>query len=180
MAEETTTQTPPDLNPLGHMLEDYQNWVNDHSEGEISVDYDDDDDSFRVVRQGRNPVVVYSSEIDHQFYHEGQAVFIEAEVGPPNEALNLADVMRFSGDELVLSRISLSERGEDNYVLVVEAALPTSLVEFTLLDLLIREVATISNDIRKQLVPAADEPTDQGADSDSDQEPEESEDHSEP
>ncbi|MCA9790160.1 MAG: hypothetical protein KC910_00130 [Candidatus Eremiobacteraeota bacterium] len=151
MSEETITENPTDLNPIGHMLDDYVAWVNDQGEGEVKVEYDEDDDSFRVIRNEADPVTIYSSEIDEQFYLEGQAVFVEAEVGTPNETLNLADVMRFSGDELVLSRISLTERDEGEFMLVVEAALPTSMVEFGLLDLMVREVATIASDIRSQL-----------------------------
>ncbi|MGE0496099.1 MAG: hypothetical protein AB7S38_43240 [Vulcanimicrobiota bacterium] len=157
------------------MLDDYVAWVNDQGEGEVKVEYDEDDDSFRVIRNEANPVTIYSSEIDHQFYLEGQAVFVEAEVGVPNESLNLADVMRFSGDELVLSRISLTERDEGEFLLVVEAALPTSLVEFSLLDLMVREVATIASDIRSQLPigdaqEADDEEDDEEDDEDEDDE----------
>lgn len=151
MANEVAT--PADVNPIGHMLDDYQEYVREAG-GTIEIDYDEDDDSFDVVRGDGPGVVIYSSEIDGDFYHEGTAVFVEAEVGA-SAGVDLADVMRFSGDELVLSRISLSERGDDNYVIVVEAALPISLVDFPLFDLIVREVATIASDIRRQLNIAA-------------------------
>ena len=145
-----------DMSVIGHLLDDYVEWVQNETDGAVSVDYLEDEDVFSLERGDGPPVAVFASEIDHKFYHEEQAVFIEAEVGEPFEELDLAVVMQFSGDELVLSRISLSERGDEDdgtqrRVIVVEAALPNSKVEFSLLDLMIREVATITNDLRSQL-----------------------------
>ncbi|MBI3927255.1 MAG: hypothetical protein HY319_17085 [Armatimonadetes bacterium] len=149
--EKKSTFKPPepDVNPIGHMLADYKEWV-EQQQQKIDIEYDEEEDVFRVTRGDMIPVVVYPSEIDFKFYHDDQAVFVEAEIGPPGP-IELDELMKFSGDELVLSRISQAERDEDDYMVVVEAALPVTMVEFPLLDLMVREVANIAADIRAQL-----------------------------
>lgn len=140
------------MSVIGHLLDDYQEWVGNSGTGTVQIDYIEDEDIFSVSRNSTPAVAVFPSEIDLKFYNEDQAVFVESEVGVVPEEFDLASVMQFSGDELVLSRISLSERDdEDSKTMVVEAALPNSMIDFALFDLVIREVATIANDLRNQL-----------------------------
>lgn len=151
-----SADTASEMTVIGHLLDDYVEWVKNDSDGEIVVDYVEAEDVFSVARHEGPRVAVFSSEIDHKFYHEATALFIEAEIGELADDFDLGVVMQFSGDELVLSRISLSERGDEDEgtarrVLVVEAALPNSKIEFSLLDLMVREVSTIANDLRTQL-----------------------------
>lgn len=150
MANSTTS--PPkfrDVHPLGHLLDDWAEWISLHGEGTVSIDYNEDDDSFLVSRDGRK-AVLYTSDIDESFYGEGQALFAESEIGTPPPHLDWNQTLKFSGNELVLSRISLSERG-DHTVLLVEGAVPLSKVDFEHFDLLVREVATIARDLRRHL-----------------------------
>lgn len=138
-----------DVHPLGHLLDDWAEWIEIHGAGTVSIEYDEDDDSFLVSRDGRK-AVLYTSDIDESFYGEAQALFAEAEIGIPPEHLDWSQTLQFSGNELVLSRISLSDRDEHT-VLLVEGAVPLSKIDFPTFDLLVREVATIARDLRNHL-----------------------------
>lgn len=157
MAETTTSKTKfGDVHPLGHLLDDWAEWIEIHGAGSVSIEYDEDDDSFLVSRDGRK-AVLYTSDIDESFYGEAQALFAEAEIGVPPAHLDWSQTLKFSGNELVLSRISLSDRDE-NTVLLVEGAVPLSKIEFPLFDLLVREVATIARDLRRHLADVLETP----------------------
>jgi hypothetical protein len=156
MASTEKTQKFGDVHPLGHLLDDWAEWVANHAEGSVSIEYDEDDDSFLVSRDGRK-AVLYTSDIDERFYGDGQALFAEAEIGIPPQHLDWSQTLQFSGNELVLSRISLSDRDE-NTVLLVEGAMPLSKVDFPLFDLLVREVATIARDLRRHLADVLEVP----------------------
>ncbi len=150
MAVDSSSKRIGDVHPLGHLLDEWAEWVAQSGSGDLSIEYDDEEDTFLVHRNGRQ-AVLYIADIDGDFYGEAQALFAESEVGLAPTNLNWAQTLRFSGDELVLSRISLSER-EEHLVLVVEGAAPLSKVtDFELFDLLVREVSTIGRDLRKQL-----------------------------
>lgn len=146
-----------DVHPLGHLLDDWAEWVEQHGSGSVEIEYDEDDDSFLVTRDGRK-AVLYTSDIDESFYGEGQALFAESEIGVPPQHLDWSQTLQFSGNELVLSRISLSDRDE-NTVLIVEGAVPLSKVDFPLFDLLVREVGTIARDLRKHLADVLESPS---------------------
>lgn len=146
-----------DVHPLGHLLDDWAEWVEQHGSGSVSIEYDEDDDSFLVTRDGRK-AVLYTSDIDESFYGEAQALFAESEIGIPPQHLDWSQTLQFSGNELVLSRISLSDRDE-NTVLIVEGAVPLSKVDFPLFDLLVREVGTIARDLRKHLADVLETPS---------------------
>ena len=156
MAETESKAKFSDVHPLGHLLDDWAEWVELHGSGSVTIEYDEDDDSFLVSRDGRK-AVLYTSDIDESFYGEAQALFAEAEIGVPPEHLDWSQTLQFSGNELVLSRISLSDRDE-NTVLIVEGAVPLSKVEFPLFDLLVREVATIARDLRRHLADVLEAP----------------------
>jgi hypothetical protein len=149
MASTEKPQKFRDVHPLGHLLDDWAEWVANHGEGSVSIEYDEDDDSFMVSRDGRR-AVLYTSDIDERFYGDGQALFAESEIGIPPQHLDWSQTLQFSGNELVLSRISLSDRDE-NTILIVEGAVPLSKVDFPVFDLLVREVATIGRDLRRHL-----------------------------
>jgi hypothetical protein len=156
MASTEKTKKLGDVHPLGHLLDDWADWVANHAEGSVSIEYDEDDDSFLVSRDGRK-AVLYTSDIDERFYGDAQALFAEAEIGVPPQHLDWSQTLQFSGNELVLSRISLSDR-DDNTVLIVEGAMPLSKVDFPVFDLLVREVATIARDLRKHLADVLEVP----------------------
>lgn len=156
MASKETTQKFSDVHPLGHLLDDWAEWVANHGQGSVVIEYDEDDDAFLVSRDGRK-AVLYTSDIDERFYGEGQALFAESEIGIPPQHLDWSQTLQFSGNELVLSRISLSDR-DDNTVLLVEGAVPLSKIEFPLFDLLVREVATIARDLRRHLADVLEMP----------------------
>ncbi len=145
-----------DVHPLGHVLDDWAEWIEIHGAGTVSIEYDEDDDSFLVTRDGRK-AVLYTSDIDESFYGEAQALFAEAEIGVPPEHLDWSQTLQFSGNELVLSRISLSDR-DDHTVLLVEGAVPLSKIDFPIFDLLVREVATIARDLRNHLADVLETP----------------------
>lgn len=145
-----------DVHPLGHILDDWAEWIEIHGAGTVGIEYDEDDDSFLVTRDGRK-AVLYLSDIDETFYGEAQALFAEAEIGIPPEHLDWSQTLQFSGNELVLSRISLSDR-DDHTVLLVEGAVPLSKIDFPVFDLLVREVATIARDLRNHLADVLETP----------------------
>ena len=148
---ETTEEekTFKDTHDLGELLDSWKDWVEENEKGSIEIEYDEDDDIFLVERDGRK-AVLYTSDIDEDFYGEPQSVFAESEIGIPPETLDWNQTLKFSGNELVLSRISLSERDE-NDILISEGALPLPLAAPALFDLLVREVATIARDLRQHL-----------------------------
>lgn len=146
---EEETKTFGDSHPIGQLLDDWMEWVSEQEKGQLSVDYDEDEDIFNVVRDNRK-AVIFTSDIDEDFYGEEQALFVESEIGQPPENLDLSQTLKFSGNELVLSRISLSDR-ESKTILLVEGAIPISRIESATFDLLVREVATIARDLRKHL-----------------------------
>ena len=149
MASTEQTTKFGDVHPVGHLLDDWAQWIAEHGDGSVVIEYDEDDDSFLVNRDGRR-AILYTSDIDEKFYGEAQALFAEAEIGVPPQHLDWSQTLKFSGNELVLSRISLSERDQDT-VLIVEGAVPISKVDFALFDLMVREVATIARDLRRHL-----------------------------
>jgi hypothetical protein len=156
MASTEKTKRFGDLHEIGHLLDDWAEWVSEHSEGSLTIEYNEEDDSFLVSRDGRK-AVLYTSDIDAKFYGDEQALFAEAEIGVPPQHLDWSQTLQFSGNELVLSRISLTER-DGNTVLLVEGAVPLSKVDFALFDLLVREVATIARDLRRHLADVLETP----------------------
>jgi hypothetical protein len=135
--------------PIGEILDSWVEWVSEEGKGELSVDYDEDDDVFNVERDERT-AVVYTSDIDEDFYGDAQALFVESEIGAPPENLDLSQTLKFSGNELVLSRISLTDRHSKS-ILLVEAAIPLKNLVVANFDLMVREVSTIGRDLRKHL-----------------------------
>ena len=138
-----------DAHPIGPVLDDWAEWVSKDGKGELTIQYEEEEDVFLVERDGRK-AVIYTSDIDEDFYGEAQALFVETEIGEPPSNLDLSQTLKFSGNELVLSRISLTERN-GKFVLLVEAAIPLSRLVFANFDLTVREVATIGRDLRKHL-----------------------------
>jgi hypothetical protein len=135
--------------PIGEILDSWIEWVSEEGKGELSVEYDEDEDVFNVERDERT-AVIYTSDIDEDFYGDSQALFVESEIGAPPENLDLSQTLKFSGNELVLSRISLTDRHSKS-ILLVEAAIPLKNVVTANFDLMVREVATIGRDLRKHL-----------------------------
>lgn len=150
--EKTESESPQkfaDTHPIGAVLDEWAEWVSSQDKGSLSIRYDQGEDVFSVVRKDRK-AVIYTADIDEEFYGEAQAVFVESEIGEPPDNLDLSQTLKFSGNELVLSRISLSDRHSSTY-LIVEAAIPTSHVKSPSFDLTVLEVATIARDLRKHL-----------------------------
>lgn len=147
--EDEEQETFAGKHPIGELLDSWISWVTDEGKGDIFVDYDDDDDVFNVDRNDRE-AVIYTSDIDEDFYGDSQAIFIESIIGKPPENLDLSQTLKFSGNELVLSRISLTERHSKS-LLLVESAIPISRFLPANFDLMVREVATIGRDLRKHL-----------------------------
>lgn len=138
-----------DRHPVGKILDDWYEWVANGNHGELSIDYDDEEDIFSVERDGRK-AVLYTSDIDEEFYGEAQALFVESEIGEPPSNLDWSQTLKFSGNELVLSRISLTDRDGET-ILLVESAIPISKIVSPVFDLVVKEVATIGRDLRKHL-----------------------------
>ncbi len=147
--EDEEQETFAGKHPIGELLDSWISWVTDEGKGDIFVDYDDEDDVFNVDRNDRE-AVIYTSDIDEDFYGDSQAIFIESIIGKPPENLDLSQTLKFSGNELVLSRISLTERHSKS-LLLVESAIPISRFLPANFDLMVREVATIGRDLRKHL-----------------------------
>lgn len=147
---ETTEGTKfGDSHPVGSLLDEWVEWVEEEDKGSVELEYDEEEDIFKVLRDDRK-AVIFTSDIDEDFYGEPQALFVESEIGEPPENLDLTQTLKFSGNELVLSRISLSDRHSSTF-LIVEAALPLSHVKPASFDLTVKEVATIARDLRKHL-----------------------------
>lgn len=135
--------------PVGKLIDDWTDWVSQEKKGDLKVAYDDEEDIFQITRNDRS-AVVFTSDIDESFYGESQALFVESEIGQVPVNLDLSQTLKFSGNELVLSRISLSDR-DGKTILLVEGAVPVSKVESSIFDLLVQEVSTIARDLRKHL-----------------------------
>lgn len=157
MTQETVDQAEPEVAAEGAgeepslegLLKDYQDWLGTRDEPRtVTLTYDSEEDLWEVELPGQGSLVAYLSEIDGDFYGDATALFLECELGPPDPQTDLSKLLRFSGQELVLSRISLSERDEGEHVLVVESASPFSQIDFELLDLMVREVLAIATDVR--------------------------------
>jgi hypothetical protein len=166
-----------DVHEIGHFLDDWAEWVANNAEGTLAIEYNEEDDSFRVSRDGRK-AVLYTSDIDAKFYGDSQALFAEAEIGVPPQHLDWSQTLQFSGNELVLSRISLTER-DNATVLLVEGAVPLSKIDFALFDLLVREVATIARDLRRHLADVLESPDRGEAESADDEDDEDGEEDAE-
>ena len=147
--EDDEQETFTGKHPIGELLDSWISWVSDEGKGDIFVDYDEDEDVFNVDRNDRE-AVVYTSDIDEEFYGDSQAIFIETIIGKPPENLDLSQTLKFSGNELVLSRISLTERHSKS-LLLVESAIPISRFLPANFDLMVREVSTIGRDLRTHL-----------------------------
>ena len=147
--EDEEQETFAGKHPIGELLDSWITWVSDEGKGDVFVDYDDDEDVFNVDRNDRE-AVIYTSDIDEEFYGDSQAIFIESIIGKPPENLDLSQTLKFSGNELVLSRISLTERHSKS-LLLVESAIPISRFLPANFDLMVREVSTIGRDLRKHL-----------------------------
>ena len=147
--EQEEQKTFGDSHAIGELLDQWSAWVTENDKGDLSLNYDEDEDIFNAERDGR-PAVIFTSDIDEDFYGEAESVFVESEIGPVPEALDLSQTLKFSGNELVLSRISLSDRNEKT-VLLVEAAVPRSHITSSFFDLIVKEVSTIARDLRKHL-----------------------------
>lgn len=138
-----------DTHPIGQLIDSWTGWVAQEKNGSLDVVYDENEDIFRVTRNERT-AVVFTSDIDEKFYGEPQALFVESEIGRVPENLDLSQTLKFSGNELVLSRISLSDR-DGKTILLVEGATPVSKVDPSTFDLLVKEVSTIARDLQKHL-----------------------------
>lgn len=155
-----------DNHPVGKLIDEWADWVSREKKGDLEVVYDEDEDIFKVARNERT-AVVFTSDIDEEFYGEAQALFVESEIGQVPVNLDLSQTLKFSGNELVLSRISLSDR-DGKTVLLVEGAVPVSKVESSVFDLLVQEVSTIARDLRKHLASVLKDDEDEDEDDDDD------------
>ena len=149
--EDEEQETFAGKHPIGELLDSWIAWVSDQGKGDVFVDYEDDEDVFNVDRNDRDADGRRdTSDIDEEFYGDSQAIFVESIIGKPPENLDLSQTLKFSGNELVLSRISLTERHSKS-LLLVESAIPISRFLPTNFDLMVREVSTIGRDLRKHL-----------------------------
>jgi hypothetical protein len=175
----TKQQKFGDTHPIGQLLDDWIAWVEKNEKGKLTVNYDGDEDIFTVYRNGRK-AVLYTSDIDEDFYGEDQALFVESEIGEPPENLDWSQTLKFSGNELVLSRISLTGR-HSKTILLIEAACPISTIEYPSFDLMVKEVATIGRDLRQHLsgVMDVDEEWDEDDEDDEEEDDEDEDDEDE-
>ena len=76
-----------DEHPVGHLLDDWAEWVAKDGKGKLTLKYNEDEDVFNVKRNNLK-AVLYTSDIDEEFYGESQALFVESEIGEPPENLD--------------------------------------------------------------------------------------------
>lgn len=138
----------PEQSRLNDLLKDYQEWRLAKGLGtNLKVRFDADEDAWELVFGSElPPVLVYLSDIDSEFYHEHAGVFVECQIGGVDEKTDVQRYLRFAGSEMVLSRLSLRDDG-DEPTLVVEGACPFSMCRFEVLELLVQEVAAIGADL---------------------------------
>ena len=75
--ETTQDESSTEPNPVKDFLDGWEKWVEEESKGSLELDYDEDEDIYSVERDERK-AVVFTSEIDEDFYGESQALFVEA------------------------------------------------------------------------------------------------------
>ena len=152
--EEAATEEPiapeNDDDPLETLLRDYEEWLTTQPErAPLGLNYNEEEDVFELTIDPDMPVVVaYANEIDEDFYGEDTAIFVEYQLGSLDPTQDLAKLLLFCGEQMVLSRLSLREE-ENDKVLVVEAAIPYGQVDFEYFDLIVQEVAAIGADLKE-------------------------------
>ncbi|HXE72988.1 MAG TPA: hypothetical protein VNO81_10035 [Candidatus Nitrosotenuis sp.] len=129
---------------LASFLEDYREYKQARGE-DLAFRWDEDEQVFRTEIGGVE-VTVYLAEIDADFYGDAEALVAEAEVGPAED--DLAELLRFADEELVLTRLALGERAQGEELLV-QAGLPVSRWSFELVDMMLREVASVAAELRE-------------------------------
>lgn len=137
----------PEQSRLNDLLKDFQEWRLSKQLGNFAIKFVEEEEAWEISLGAELPnVLVYLSDIDSDFYGEHAAVFAECQVGEVSASTDISKYLKFAGDEMVLSRVSLRSEG-DEPLLVVEGACPFQLIRFEFLELLIQEVAAIGADL---------------------------------
>ena len=144
--EELEGEPPPEV--LDHLIDELIDFKEERDE-DLEVEWIAEEGLYRVV--GTDPLVdVLVVEIDGEFYGESEAVVVEAEIGPLRKDLDLAELLRFSDEELVYGRLALAADEEGTEILVLQAAAPIHQLTASQLDGMIREVAELSRELREE------------------------------
>ena len=143
--EELEGEPPPEV--LDHLIDELIDFKEERDE-DLDAEWLPEEGVFRIVAGAEAPVDVLLVEIDGDFYGEGEAVVVEAEIGPL-AGLDPAELLRFSDEELVYGRLALAE-GDEGEILVLQAAAPIHQVTASQLDGMIREVAALSRELREE------------------------------
>lgn len=133
---------------LENLLADLAEW-REECGAPVVLERERGGEAYRIRGDEVVPVEISTVEIDEEFYGEEEAVAVEAVIGPLEEDEDTEELLRFADAELVCARLGLGERG-GREVLIVEAALPFSRLTLELLDLMIREVASIAGELREE------------------------------
>jgi hypothetical protein len=138
---------PPAL--LDHLIDELIEYKAERDE-DLEAEWLPEEGLFHVTRGEEEPVDVLLVEIDADFYGESEAVVVEAEIGPLRKESGLAELLRFSDEELVYGRFALASDEEGTEILVLQAATPVHQVTASQLDGMIREVAELSHELREE------------------------------
>lgn len=138
---------PPEL--LDHLIDELIEYKAERDE-DLEAEWIPEEGLFHVTRAEEDPVDVLLVEIDADFYGESEAVVVETEIGPLRKDLDLAELLRFSDEELVYGRLALAADEEGTEILVLQAAAPIHQLTASQLDGMIREVAELSRELREE------------------------------
>lgn len=143
--EELEPEVPVFLNSLIDELLVYAKYHDEHMEAE----WIPEEQVFKVYPDDQPEVDVFIVDIDDAMYHESEAVVVEAEIGPMDEDIDPAELLRFCDRDLIYSRLMIS-RGDDCEYVVLQAACPVSQIGAAQLDCMIREVSVYSGELSEE------------------------------
>ncbi|MBQ7502668.1 hypothetical protein IJT93_08135 [bacterium] len=143
--EELEPEIPVFLNSLIDELLVYAKYHDEHMEAE----WIPEEQVFKVYPDDQPEVDVFIVDIDDAMYHESEAIVVEAEIGPMDEDIDPAELLRFCDRDLIYSRLMIS-RGDDCEYVVLQAACPVSQISAAQLDCMIREVSVYSGELSEE------------------------------
>ncbi|MBQ7528639.1 hypothetical protein IJT10_01865 [bacterium] len=144
-AEAIEEEAPEFLNNLIDELLVYAKYHGEHMEAE----WIPEESLFRIYPNDQPEVDVFMIDIDDSMYHESEAVVVESEIGPMDEDIDPAELLRFCDRDFIYSRLMLSQ-GEDCEYVVLQAACPVSQIGAAQLDCMIREVSVFSEELSEE------------------------------
>ena len=137
---------PPEL--LDHLIDELIEYKAERDE-DLEAEWIPEEGLFHVTRAEEDPSTSSwwrSTRISMGVRGRGRG----DRIGPLRKDLDLAELLRFSDEELVYGRLALAADEEGTEILVLQAAAPIHQLTASQLDGMIREVAELSRELREE------------------------------